>query len=131
MRAARVQITVPGVPVPLARHRSGRHGTYLPKRSRDYRTLIQTTWMEAGRQTLGAAPFACSLRFYGANARADLDNLCKGVLDALNTLAFEDDRQLVCIAGAHKLPADEHGPRAEIDLWRAECAPSMQRTEQR
>jgi Holliday junction resolvase RusA-like endonuclease len=115
---ARLQLLVPGVPVPLARHRSGRHGTYLPARSRAYRERVQAEWLAAGRPSLGAVPFACSLRFYGANPRADLDNLCKGVLDALGGgLAFDDDRQLVCIAGAHKLPADADGARTVLDLW--------------
>ena len=117
MTADRVQLVIPGRPVPLARSRtrSGRH--YLPKRSRAYRELVQAEWMAAGRPSLGAAPFAAALRFYGAHGGSDLDNLCKAIADSLNGLAFTDDRQLVCIAGAHKLPADDRGARAEIDLW--------------
>ncbi len=113
----RLQLTIPGVPVPLARHRHGRNGSYLPKRSRAYRTLVQGCWLEAGRPSLGAAPFTMSARFYGARATADMDNLLKAMLDALNTLAFADDRQLICLSGCHKLPADDRGARAEIDLW--------------
>jgi len=75
--------------------------------------------MAAGRPTLGRGPFACSARFYGAHGSADLDNLVKAVLDALNGLAFADDRLLVCIAGAHKLAVDADGSRVEIDLWPA------------
>lgn len=62
----------------------------------------------------------CPRRFYGARANADLDNMVKSCLDALNGLAFADDRQLVCLSGCHKLPADADGPRAEIELWTAE-----------
>jgi crossover junction endodeoxyribonuclease RusA len=113
----RIALVVSGKPVPLQRSRtsSGRH--FLPKRSRVYRETVQAEWMAAGRPALGAVPFTASMRFYGANPRADLDNLVKAILDALNELAFADDRQLVCIAGAHKLAADEHGPRAAVDLW--------------
>jgi|SRR5579871_2336370 len=115
-----VTLTIPGRPVPLARSRTrvGQH--YLPKRSRAYRELVQACWLEAGRPCLGAVPFAASIRFYGARANADLDNLCKAILDALNALAYSDDSQLVCIAGAHKLPADADGPRAVVELWPAE-----------
>jgi crossover junction endodeoxyribonuclease RusA len=110
---------IPGRPVPLQRSRTGSGRHYLPPRSKAYRELVQASWMAAGRPSLGAASFTCSARFYGANARADLDNLFKAVLDALNMLAFADDRQLVCLSGCHKLPVDADGPRAEIDLWEA------------
>ena len=115
----RLQLTIPGRAVPLQRSRTrgGRH--YLPARSRAYRELIQGTWLAAGRPSLGDRPFACSARFYGANPAADLDNLLKAILDALNGLAFADDRQLCCFSGCHKLPADSAGPRAEIELWPA------------
>ncbi len=120
----RVTLTIPGRPVPLARSRtrSGRH--YLPRRSRAYRELVQAEWMAAGRPSLGAAPFAASLRFYGAHGGADLDNLCKAIADSLNGLAFTDDRQLVCIAGAHKLPTDADGPRAVVELWAVDRGPA-------
>ncbi len=112
----RLQLTTPGRPIPLQRSRTrgGRH--YLPPRSRAYRQLVQTTWMASGRPCLGDAPFSMSARFYG-NPRADLDNLVKATLDALNQLAFTDDSQLVCLAGCHKLPADTQGARAELELW--------------
>jgi len=113
----RIALVIPGRPVPLQRSRTSRGRHYLPKRSRIFRELVQAEWMAAGRPSLGAAPFACSIRSYGARATADLDNLVKAILDALNGLAFDDDCQLVCIAGAHKLAVDAGGARAEIDLW--------------
>ena len=96
-----------------SRSRTSRGRHYLPRRSRVYRELVQASWMAAGRPYMGAVPFTLSARFYGARANADLDNLCKAILDALNCLAYDDDRQLVCIAGAQKRPVDERGPRAE------------------
>jgi crossover junction endodeoxyribonuclease RusA len=116
----RVTLLIPGRPTPLqrSRTRSGKH--YLPTRSRAYRETAQAEWMAAGRPCLGDAPFAASMRFYGARANADLDNLVKAILDALNELAFADDRQLVCLSGCHKLPADsDDGPRAVVELWSA------------
>lgn len=110
-----VALVIVGKPVPLQRSRtsSGRH--YLPARSRAYRSLIQTTWLAAGRPTLGDRPFTASLRFIGARANADVSNLAKAVEDALNGLAYRDDRQVVRL-DAVKLPADAHGPRCEVEL---------------
>ncbi len=115
-----VELTTPGVPVPLQRSRTGRGRHYLPKRSVAYRETVQAEWMAAGRPSLGDASFSMSARFYGANPRADLDNLVKAILDALNGLAFDDDRQLVCLSGCHKLPSDAAGPRTDLVLWRAD-----------
>jgi crossover junction endodeoxyribonuclease RusA len=114
-----IAVVIPGRPVPLqrSRTRSGRH--YLPARSRAYRELVRATWLEAGRPTLGDTPLTVSLRFYGARANADLDNLVKAILDALNELAFADDKQLTCLSGCHKLPVDAAGPRAVVELWPA------------
>jgi crossover junction endodeoxyribonuclease RusA len=121
---SRVAFTVPGKPVPLQRHRTRGGRQYLPARSRDYREVVQSHWLAAGRPSLGDMPLTASMRFYGAHASADLDNLLKGVLDALNGLAFDDDAQVVCFSGVHKLPADERGARAEIELWPAGCGGS-------
>lgn len=117
LKQTRVSLTIPGKPVPLqrSRTRSGRH--YLPKRSREYRELVQAEWMRAGRPTLGDANLLVSMRFYGARANADLDNLCKALADALQGLAFSNDRQITHYDHCSKLPAGDKGPRAEIDLW--------------
>ena len=112
-----IKLVIPGKPVPLQRHRTGSRGQYLPARSREFREHVQTVWMASGRPSLGGSPFALAARFYGARPTADLDNLTKAILDALNTLAFSDDRQAVCFAGIHKIAADSEGPRTEIDLW--------------
>src|ERR1022692_2656420 len=116
----KITLVIPGKPVPLQRSRtsSGRH--YLPPRSKTYRLIVQGEWMAAGRPTLGDAPFTLSARFYGARPNADLDNLVKAILDALNGLAFTDDKQLTCLSGCPKLPADTNGARAEVDLGPAE-----------
>jgi len=116
----RVELVIPGRPIPLQRSRTGSGRHYLPRRSKAFRELVQTVWMASGRPSLGDAPFAASMRFYGARANADLDNLCKAIADGLNGLAFADDRQLVCLSGCHKLPADAGGPRTEVDLWPAQ-----------
>ena len=136
---ARLQLVVPGAPVPLERARVGRGRHYLPAKSREFRERIQAAWMQAGRVNLGAGPLACSARFYferpashfgtGRNSGTlkpsaaavipggDVDNLAKSVLDALQTLAFSDDKQVVCLSGVHKGWAVRGAARTEVDLW--------------
>ncbi len=110
-----IRLTIPGAPVPLQRSRTSNGRHYLPKRSREFRSLVRAEWMAAGRSSVGDRPFTATMRFYGAHGAADVDNLAKAILDALNELAFTDDRQAVHL-DARKLPADADGPRAEIEL---------------
>ncbi len=136
---ARLQLVVPGAPVPLERARVGRGRHYLPRRSVEYRERVRVAWMQAGRPCFDGAPLAVSARFfferpashYGAGRNAqtlkpsaavvipggDIDNLAKGVLDALQTLAFRDDKQVVCLSGVHKGWAVRGAARTEVDLW--------------
>jgi len=114
----RLELVIPGEPIPNARARRGRSGWYTPAATTEYRERVRQTWMIAGRPSLGALPFAVSAQFYRAGRRvADLDNLLKSVLDALNGLAWADDAQAVCFAGIHRLEADEQGPRTVLTAW--------------
>lgn len=114
----RLELIIPGEPVPNARARRGPNGYYTPKRTTEYRQRVQTAWMLAGRPTLGTAPFSLSALFYRSSRRAaDLDNLTKGILDALNRLAWADDAQLVCISGAHKLQCAKGDERTKLTAW--------------
>jgi Holliday junction resolvase RusA-like endonuclease len=116
----RFDLVVPGEPVPNARARQGRDGRfYTPAPTGEYRERVRQAWMLAGRPWLGCQPIAVSATFHRASRRAaDLDNLLKGILDALNGLAWGDDAQVVCFAGVHMRAADEHGPRAFLSAWR-------------
>jgi crossover junction endodeoxyribonuclease RusA len=116
----RITLTIPGKPVPLQRSRTSHGRHYLPTRSKAFREAVQTAWLLAGRPSLGSAPFAASMRFYGARANADVSNLVKSIEDALNGLAYDDDVQCVCIAGASRLPLDADGPRTVLELWPVE-----------
>lgn len=74
--------------------------------------------MEAGRPSLGAELVTLSARFYRSDKRRlDLDNLLKGLLDALKGCLFEDDSQVIRFADVslHRSP-DE---RTEVKVWRA------------
>lgn len=59
-------------------------------------------------------PVAVTVRFYGARANADIDNLCKGALDALSGIVIGDDRQVMNLL-AYRLSGDK---RTEIEvIW--------------
>lgn len=119
MNVDRFELTVAGEPIPNARARRGQGGHfYTPERTIEYRARVQAAWMAAGRPTIGTSRFVISALFYRSSARAaDLDNLLKSVTDALNGLAWQDDRQLVCISGAHKLTAPKPEARTVLTVW--------------
>lgn len=96
-------------PVPKARPRSGKNGTYTPKRTVDYENAIRKAFCEKypthepldGPVTLvmDFEPDRISVDIYPSLAvksklRGDLDNYVKAVGDALNGLAYNDDKQV-------------------------------------
>lgn len=50
--------------------------------------------IEAGPGPLHVGPVHLTIEFFGARASCDGDNLAKEVQDALNGIAYEDDRQI-------------------------------------
>ena len=116
----RIRIVVQVEPVPLARARfSGRH-CYQPKRNREYRAVVQQAARSAmgGRKPLSGEVSAVIklYRRFKPTARnyGDCDNHAKAILDGLNQIAFEDDRQVVrCLVEKF---TDKGNPRAEIEL---------------
>lgn len=118
----RIIFLVPGAPVPKARPRVTRYGTYTPKSTREYEKRIVTAWQAAGAVSFPAGvPLAITVyaRFpipksAGKSKRAamegswhtihrgDVDNVVKAVQDALNGHAYPDDCA-VCKIHAEKL----------------------------
>lgn len=132
-----LRFTVPGDPVPKARHRTGRFGgTYTPQKTVDYETTVG--W--SARQAMlynrieplnSDRRFALYVDFFIAPqkgdpkrmTRCDLDNLTKSILDGLTPhkprgrakppgLFWKDDEQVDIIA-AQKEPCVDN-PRAEV-----------------
>ncbi len=98
----RIEFTVPGVPVPKARPKVTMHGTYTPKKTRDYESLIRQCWMEqSGVRLKENTPLKLKVICYMPIpqsyskkkkrelngkphiSRPDTDNLVKAVNDAL------------------------------------------------
>lgn len=107
-------LTVLGSPVPKGRPRVVKGHAYTPKRTRDYEKLVRDyAALEWHLQEPMDGRLAVTLRYYMASARrADLDNLCKSVLDALQGVVFANDDQVEVLHAERYI--DRDNPRAEI-----------------
>jgi len=95
-----------------ARARITRFGTYTPKTSKDYETLIKGCFV-ANNGTYTEKPVNVGIiayfqypKSYTKKKKAetpipmkkpDIDNIAKSVLDALNGVAYKDDAQVVSL----------------------------------
>ena len=131
-----VRLRVPGQPVGKARPRMGRGGrVYTPAPTRAYEQLVAGEWQTAGARRLpDGAPFMLLAEFVFARPashyrtkarllrtdapvlpRVDLDNCCK-TIDALNGLAFADDRLCAEIHATKRWAGPGEQPHATIVL---------------
>lgn len=94
-----IKFVVPGKPVPKGRPRVMRGGwTFTPKKTLIHEKLICLCGIsarKASKLSILGGDIHLHVIFYGANPLADIDNLLKTVLDALNGILFNDDRQIV------------------------------------
>lgn len=110
-----VKITIPGRPVPKARPRpaSNRRGYIIPARTMAYQR--QVGWVAKQQiKTPFAGDVEVTIVLYFRGGRVgDVDNYQKSILDGLNGIAFEDDRQVRKVTCERLTSADE---RAEIEI---------------
>lgn len=125
----RVTFTVPGKPQGKGRPRASRDGhMYTPKKTREYETLIAMCYrMKGGKlfegyiqldiTALYPLPKSMSkadkqravLGELLPDKKPDGDNIEKAVADALNGVAYEDDRQIVSASWKKRYaPDSEH-----------------------
>lgn len=103
-------LRIEGAAIAKARPRVGRNITYTPQRTHDWEEWVGACWLAEHGQTLLAGPLDVSIVFHG-KGRGDIDNLCKSVLDGLNGVAWQDDRQVM------KLCAEKrNGPTPYVDV---------------
>lgn len=132
-----IKFTIPGVPKAKARPRTTKTGhTYTPKKTVEYENWVKLCYIDAKNKhnfkTL-TEPIRAEIRCYFPipksyakakkemakngdlkhTKRPDVDNLSKSVLDALNGLAYEDDKQVYDLRIV-KFYSDE--PRTEVVL---------------
>lgn len=87
-------LVIPHRAVPKGRPRVTTHGTYTPERTKEWEAKVGWEFVELHGKPLIEGDVLMALTFSGVRAAQDVDNLAKGVLDALNGIAYKDDRQV-------------------------------------
>lgn len=137
MTARRIHFTVFGQPIAQPRHRVTRHGAYIPKDHpiHTYRQVVLLAWQSLpavyGEPMPGAVSVGLTFWFPRPQAmqwktkpmlaevkttKPDLDNLAKGVLDALQNHAFGDDSRVCELRLSKWIVRDGALPRTEITI---------------
>lgn len=120
-------------PVGKGRPRFAGGHAFTPQRTRDFEKELRAEWTAAGNtETMTGTValqcefrFACPVSWSMRRTRAalqgkefpgkpDIDNLVKAVMDALNGLAWVDDKQVAYIS-AVKMYAQEDGLTVRVD----------------
>lgn len=127
-----IKLTIPGECVPKGRPRLGRYGTYTPKKTKMYESLVKIIILKAKVKPLDG-PLKVELVIYRGipksfsktkhnmavkgellpTTKPDIDNYVKSVLDASNGMLYHDDNQIVELV-AKKVYGEE--PRVEIKI---------------
>lgn len=104
-----INFIVYGQPQGKARPRFTKNGhVYTPKTTKDYERSIKQSYISAsngytcGDNALDISIIACMQRAKSnkrkhATTKPDIDNIIKAVLDGLNGVAFNDDKQVTSI----------------------------------
>ena len=114
-------LTIPGQPVPKERPRFGKGRGYTSKATRDAEARVASSFQEQAGLTHTiteplTGPVKFVARFYRKNnVTADLDNCLKLTSDALNGIAWVDDKQIKKLRADYYVDPDE--PRTEIEIW--------------
>lgn len=101
------EFTVYGKVQGKGRPRFGRGHAYTPQKTVDYEDLIRTSFLTSIRKK-HLAEVGVKIEIYCKKLimKPDIDNVCKIILDSLNGLAYDDDRQVVKIE-AEKFASNE------------------------
>jgi crossover junction endodeoxyribonuclease RusA len=116
---ALLDITVPGDPQQKERPRFGQGRTYTPAKTSNAELVIRTLASSSRRgRPPTQAPVGMALEFYRAtNHRADVDNLAKLVMDALNKVIYFDDSQVQELFVRVHRGVGRTKARTEIYVW--------------
>lgn len=132
----KVKFTVMGVPMvkkrPRASMRNGHAVVYTPKDTVNYENLVRYTYQsDVGERLTGAIemtvkayfpiPKSISKKKHEIMAtekepclvHRDVDNVCKLLMDSINGVAFDDDKQIYKLTGEKYY---SENPRVEVEL---------------
>lgn len=107
--------------------------TYTPKQTEDYEKLIAKEYIKQDKTYYDELPVMVTIRAFfeipkswskkkqtlasdgeiKPTKKCDIDNIVKSVLDALNGVAYKDDKQVISIYSVKKYSC---APRIEIDV---------------
>lgn len=122
-----IKFTVYGKPQGKARPRFTCQGrVYTPKQTADYEQQIRQAYISAGGQLISnTAPIivcitaefkkAKSNKMQTPTLKPDTDNIAKIVCDALNGIAYHDDKQITSLT-VDKVWAEDGIERVEIEV---------------
>ena len=128
-----IKLVIPGEPVAKGRPRVTKWGTYTPEKTKNYETLVKELFYIKHGQTLLEGPLKMKVQAYFTipkstskkkkelmktgelrpTKKPDLDNILKIIGDALNEIAYQDDKQIIS-ASIEKYYSEE--PRVEIEI---------------
>ena len=97
--------------------RIGKMQSITPEQTKSYEELIRWCYKASGGKYLGEQPISLTIKAYyeipksfskskklqaiqgqlRPSVKPDIDNVCKSVLDALNGVAYYDDKQVISI----------------------------------
>jgi Holliday junction resolvase RusA-like endonuclease len=114
----RFSYTVPGRPVGYKRTNSYRGKRLTPKKYRKYRKAVALVARSSGVKTMHE-PIGMEVRVYLPDRRrGDVDNYAKAHMDALEGVAYENDKAVVSLQVSRQVDPDN--PRCEVDVWQME-----------
>ena len=117
-----IEFVVPGRPVPKERPRTSLAGRkmriYTPRATSQYEKLVGYAALEAAKGHSFFEEIAISIKLFFKDKRyGDLDNYTKSILDGLQGVIFENDKQ-VCELTVKRYHDKEE--RAEVKVWAVE-----------
>ena len=130
-----IKFTVLGQPVAKGRPKFGNGHAYTPEKTVNYEQLVKVSYLQTERvKFMNSEQLKAELQFYFAipkstpkkqvammlndvvrpTKKPDIDNAEKGIFDALNGIAYNDDSQIVS-CWADKYYSEE--PRVEVFIY--------------